>query len=196
MLSLDKLGRLVSRVRDAKYTLAIFTLLAIGVAAIGLPVTPMQLMGGALFGIWRGFALNLGTAVVGAVIGFYLARVFGKNTLKRLIERMANRSVKFTGPKARRTLVRLRLIPLTPFGAINFAAGLAGMRFWDFTIATAIGIIPSTAVFTYLAAQVIGGGAKARHAAIMHTLIASGVLLALSFLPALWDRLIGDKDEA
>jgi uncharacterized membrane protein YdjX (TVP38/TMEM64 family) len=189
VLSLDRLGHLVSRVRDSKFTLAIFVLLSIGVAAVGLPVTPMQLMGGALFGIWRGIALNWGTAVVGGILGFYLARAVGKNTLKRLVERMAHRTVKFSGPRARMRLFRLRLLPLTPFGAINFAAGLAGMKLWEFTVATAVGILPSVAVVTYFASQVLGGGAKARHTAIVHTLIAAGVLWVLSYTPRLWDKL-------
>jgi uncharacterized membrane protein YdjX (TVP38/TMEM64 family) len=195
LLSLDKLGRLISRIRDSKFTLAIFVLLSIGVAAVGLPVTPMQLMGGALFGIARGIALNWGTAVVGGIVGFYLARVFGKNALKRLVERMAHRNVKFSGPKARMRLFRLRLIPLTPFGAINFAAGLAGMKLWDFTLATAMGIIPSVAIITYFASQVLGGGAKARHAAIVDTIIAAGVLLVLSYGPTLWDKRHPQTDE-
>ena len=195
VLSLDRLGRLVARVRDAKFTLAIFILLSIGVAAVGLPITPMQLMGGALFGIWRGVLLNWGTAVVGAIAGFYLARLFGRNALKRLIERMAHRTVNFSGPTARMRLFRLRLIPLTPFGAINFAAGLAGMKLWEFALATAVGIIPSVAVITYFASQVLGGGAKARHAAIVHTVIAAAVLLVLSYTPALLDRISGRKDD-
>lgn len=193
-LSLLKLGDLVSRIRDARGTGVIFTLLFIGVAAVGLPITPMMLVGGALFGIWVGGLLNWGASIVGAIIGYYLARLLGKNALRRLVERMAHRTVKFSGSKARRTLLRLRLIPLTPFGGLNFAAGLGGMPFWDFVIATAIGTLPSIVVFTFFASEVLGGGAKARHDAIVDTIIAAGVLLLLSYAPALWDRVTGHSE--
>jgi uncharacterized membrane protein YdjX (TVP38/TMEM64 family) len=188
-VTLHKLVELVGRIRDARGTFVIFTVLFIVVAALGLPITPMILVGGALFGIWRGALLNWGAAIVGAVGGYYLARLFGKNALRHLVERMTQRSVKFSGPGARKALFRLRLIPLSPFGGLNFAAGLAGMSLPDFVIATALGTLPSIAVFTYFAAQVLGGGAKARHDAIVHTVVAALVLLLLSFAPTLWDRL-------
>lgn len=192
-MTLQQLVDLVARVRDARGTLFIFLVLFIVVAAVGLPITPMILMGGALFGIWRGGLLNWGAATVGAIGGYYLARLFGRNALRHLVERMMHRSVKFSGPRARRTLLQLRLIPVTPYGGLNFAAGLAGMPLVDFVIATAFGTLPSIAVFTYFASQVLGGGAKARHDAIIHTVIAAAVLLLLSFAPMLWDRLTGHK---
>ena len=191
-----KLQELMQRIRDARGTVFLFTLLFIAVAAVGLPITPMILMGGALFGVWRGVALNWVAALTGAFLCYHLSRALGKNAFRRIIERMARRRANFSGEKARRTLLRLRLIPLSPFGALNFAAGLSEMRIRDFLIATGIGILPSLTVYTYFASQVLGGGAKARNQAIVHTAIAAGVLLLMSFAPALWDKLHGSEDEA
>ena len=194
-LSVKSLWELITRIRDAHGTVMIFTLLFIAVAAIGLPITPLVLVGGVLFGIWKGVLLSWGASMIGAVIGYYVARKLGKNSLRRIVERLAGRHVQFAGRRARRTLLRLRLIPVSPFGGLNFAAGLAGMPFKDFFVATALGILPGLAIFTYFASQVLTGGKAARHTAIVHTLIAAGVLWALTYAPAVWDRFFGEEDD-
>ena len=196
LLTVAKLQGLMQRIRDARGTVFIFTLLFIAVAAVGLPITPMILMGGALFGVWRGVALNWVSAVTGAFLCYHLSRALGKNAFRRIIESMAQRSVNFSGPKARRTLLRLRLIPMSPFGALNFAAGLGEMRIRDFLIATSIGILPSLAVYTYFASRVLGGGTKARNEALVHTAIAAGILLVISFAPTVWDKLHGSEPDS
>ena len=192
-----KLQELMQRIRDARGTVFIFTLLFISVAALGLPITPMILMGGALFGGLKGGALNWLSALTGAFLGYQLAHALGKNAFRRIIERLARRSVNFSGPQARRTLLRLRLVPMSPYGALNFAAGLAGMKLRDFLAATGLGILPSICILTYFASKVLGGGSKARNEALMHTAIAAGIMLLFSFAPTLWDKFHGtDNDPA
>src|SRR3712207_6243761 len=44
----------------------------------------------------------------------------------------------------------LRLIPLVSFDAISYAAGLSGIRFRGFLLATALGMAPGTFAFVYL----------------------------------------------
>lgn len=38
----------------------------------------------------------------------------------------------------------MRLVPIVPFTAINYTAGLTGVRLRDYTLGTAVGIIPGT----------------------------------------------------
>ncbi len=38
----------------------------------------------------------------------------------------------------------MRLVPVLPFTAINYAAGLTSVRTRDYTIGTAVGIVPGT----------------------------------------------------
>ena len=193
-LSLQSLRNVVIRLRDARGTVFVYALLLTGVAAVGLPTTPLLLVGGVLFGLLRGTLISWLAMVAGAAIGYFLAHRVGKKALRRVIERMAGRNVDFSGEQARRTLLRLRLVPFTPYGALTFAAGLAGMRFRDFLTATALGVIPGVAILTYFSSQVLGG-AKTATGAIMHTVIAAVVISALSFAPNLWDRLVGRRSE-
>jgi len=42
---------------------------------------------------------------------------------------------------------------------VSYAAGLTSMRFWPFFLATGIGQLPATIVYSY-AGKMLGGGAK------------------------------------
>lgn len=43
----------------------------------------------------------------------------------------------------------LRLAPLVPYSALNYALGLTSVGFWPYAITSAIGIIPGTFLYTY-----------------------------------------------
>jgi uncharacterized membrane protein YdjX (TVP38/TMEM64 family) len=48
------------------------------------------------------------------------------------------------------TLFLVRLVPILPFSAVNYLAGLAGVRPSPYIMSTLIGMIPSAFIFTYL----------------------------------------------
>ena len=54
----------------------------------------------------------------------------------------------------------LRLSPLIPFNALNYASGVLSVSFWDYTVGC-VGMIPGCAAFVYLGAgleDMAGGG--------------------------------------
>src|SRR4030095_11451938 len=46
-----------------------------------------------------------------------------------------------------------RLLPGVAFDAISYAAGLTNMRFSNFLVATTLGIVPQTFLYSYLGRQ-------------------------------------------
>ena len=46
-----------------------------------------------------------------------------------------------------------RLLPFVPFDPISYLAGVSGMRFWPFFLATLIGQIPAGMAYSWLATQ-------------------------------------------
>jgi uncharacterized membrane protein YdjX (TVP38/TMEM64 family) len=46
-----------------------------------------------------------------------------------------------------------------PFDIVSYAAGLTSMKFWPFFLATGIGQLPATIIYSY-AGKMLGGGAK------------------------------------
>lgn len=132
---------------------AIYTAVVAASIPTGAALSPL---GGALFGPVLGCALAVTAATAGAVLLFLAARgTLGASLAERhggLIARLRPRLERdgFAG------LLALRLIPVVPFWLINIAAGLIGMRLADYAAATAIGIVPVTAVFTTAGAGFAG----------------------------------------
>ena len=80
-------------------------------------------------------------------------------------------------------------MPVVPFNVLSFAAGLAGIPFRSFLVATALGIIPGTLVYTYFADSLLAGVEGASRRAFVRVALAAALLLAISFAPSLIIRL-------
>ncbi len=118
---------------------------AVGVSFPGAVV--LTLAGGFLFGAVLGAALSVVAATIGAAAIFLIARSAFGDVLRlkagAFVARMADGFQK----DAFSYLLFLRLVPVFPFWAVNLVPALIGMRFAPFVVATAIGIIPGTAVY-------------------------------------------------
>ncbi len=154
-----------------------------------LPGSVLTLAGGALYGVWPGLLLNWAGAVLGATLSFLLARGLGRDFVVRRLRGRAAALDEGAGRHGFRTILVLRLIPVVPFSALNYAAGLSAVRLRDYVVATAIGILPAAFAYTYFAQAILAGSLEARRSAYLHVLVAGGLLVALSLLPVVWRRL-------
>jgi uncharacterized membrane protein YdjX (TVP38/TMEM64 family) len=57
-----------------------------------------------------------------------------------------------------------------------------------YAAATVVGILPGTAILSYFADSVLAGVGEARTRAVVHTVVAGLLLLALSFAPVAFRR--------
>jgi uncharacterized membrane protein YdjX (TVP38/TMEM64 family) len=190
-LDAGRTPELVAAVREAStHPLAApaFVLLYAVATILALPGSVLTLAGGAVFGFGYGVLLNWSGAMLGALGAYALGRRLGYDAISSMLGmrmRGLGRAVETHGLLA---LLRLRLIPLVPFNALNYGAALAGVRVKDYAVATALGIIPGTAIYTYFADALITGAAEARRDAFVRLAIAGGLLILLSFLPAIARR--------
>lgn len=193
-LTLDTLknnrAALLAFVESNKIVAALLYMAAyIGVVALSLPVgTVMTLSGGFLFGVPLGIALTVVGATLGAGALFMVARsAFGDVLRARAGPFMAKMADGFS-KDAFSYLLTLRLVPLFPFFAVNLVPALLGMRLLPYLVATAIGIIPGTSVFTAFGAG-LGeifdkGGEVSLKGVLSPTMIAALVGMGLlSLLP-------------
>jgi uncharacterized membrane protein YdjX (TVP38/TMEM64 family) len=139
--------------------LAPFLFLVIYAASVTLSLPQaalLTLIGGLLFGTVAGGILAAAGATIGAVSLFLIARSAfaeplakrGGTALAKLREELRQNGFAY--------LLALRLVPLVPFWLVNLAAPLCGMGLPQFTIATALGILPVTFITASIGAG-IGG---------------------------------------
>ena len=119
--------------------------------AAPLPAFLITFTNGLLFGIWWGAALSWSSAMLGAALCFYLARVLGRPMVVKLVSEPALDSAdRFFVRYGKHAIVIARLFPFVPFDPISYGAGLTGMRFVGFWVATGIGQLPATLLYSYL----------------------------------------------
>ncbi len=131
---------------------------AVAYAAISLsplPKTVFSLAAGAVFGIAEGIPVVLAGAMAGAVCAFFIGRVLGRDVVRRLTGRRVERLDDLLERRGLWALLVARLVPLVPFTAINYAAGLTRLPLLTFAFATFIGILPTTTA--YVAVGAYGG---------------------------------------
>ncbi|MEE9132333.1 MAG: TVP38/TMEM64 family protein [Gemmatimonadota bacterium] len=155
--------------------------------AFGLPGTIPTLAGGAIFGVARGMLYNTIGANLGALGAFLLARYLGRDFVARVLKGKAAILDEKIGEHGFGTMLYLRLIPLVPFNALNFGAGISRVSVRDYVLGSLIGMLPGTLVYTYFADALIRGTGEARREAFLHFLVAAGTLVAFTLITG-WIR--------
>lgn len=131
---------------------ALFFTLYLGLALIPCPKALLTAAGGALFGLWAGAGLALGAALVGAIISFGLGRILGREAVDRLIHGRVARVDSLLSDHGLSAVLIVRLVPLVPYIAINYASGLSGVKFRHFALGSALGMVPGSLAYAALGA--------------------------------------------
>jgi uncharacterized membrane protein YdjX (TVP38/TMEM64 family) len=194
--SLRAAVRRAREMRDAGWASPAFVLFYAGATALGLPITPLTLAAGVIFGVVLGASLSWAGAVIGAGGGYLLARRLGASAVRTLAGQRAERLEQLSESTGFLTLLRLQLIPVVPLSALNVACGVARVRFGTYVAAAAVGVIPGSVIYAYFADQVIAGAAGADTRSRTGIIVASLLLLALTFVPTLAGRLRGRRARA
>ena len=191
-LTREGIGEAIELLRGNPWAPLIFVATYATATALAVPGTILTLAGGAVFGFYWGTLFNFVAANIGANAAFVLARTLGGDGVRRLMgdDSAALRKLdRVVGKHGFRGLLTLRLIPLVPFNALNFGSGLVALKWRTYAVATLVGILPGTAVYTFFADSLLQGSLEASRDALYSVLLAGGLLLLLSFLPAILKRL-------
>ncbi len=116
------------------------------------PKALLTALGGVLFGLWLGALLSWVAAVLGAVAAFALGRVLGRDAVDRLTRGRVARADRLLAAHGFAAVVAARLVPVLPFTAINYVAGLSGVGWRPYLAGTALGIVPGTMAYAALGA--------------------------------------------
>jgi uncharacterized membrane protein YdjX (TVP38/TMEM64 family) len=163
-----------------------FTLMVIQSIVAPIPAFLITLSNAAIFGWWQGAILSWSSAMAGAALCFFIARVLGRDAVEKLTSKGAMESVDvFFEKYGKHTIVVCRLLPFVSFDFVSYAAGLTNMRFWSFFIATGLGQLPATIVYSYVGGTLTGGAQK--------LFVGLLTLFALSILIAVAKKVYNDK---
>jgi len=129
---------------------ALFGLLYALVTLLPLPKNVFAALAGVLFGLVLGVVVVLLAALLGAAAAFTLSRVLGRDAVERITGSRVARVDALLNQRGIPAVIAVRLVPVLPCTAINYAAGLTSVRTRDYAIGTAVGIVPGTVSFVAL----------------------------------------------
>ncbi len=113
-----------------------------------LPGTLLTAMGAAIFGPYWGFLYVWTGAMIGAALAFLIGRYLGRDFAASLIGDKLKRFDDAIERNGFATVLYLRLMYF-PFTPMNFGMGLTKVRFVDYLLGTALGILVGTFIFTF-----------------------------------------------
>lgn len=126
---------------------------------IPIPPTLYTLAGGFTFGFFLGTVLTVTGATLNASICFLLARFLGKDFVDRVSRGKFDRLNERLKDSGFKTLLLIRTSPIgPPFDLVSYVSGVLKVPFWHHFLATMIGIIPATAVYSYFGGSITKGG--------------------------------------
>ncbi|TEB07432.1 TVP38/TMEM64 family inner membrane protein YdjZ [Pelotomaculum schinkii] len=135
-----------------------FLLMVLQSIAAPLPAFIITFANAGIFGWVNGAILSWSSAMAGAVICFFIARYLGRDTVVKFTSNKALKSIDdFFKHYGKYAILIARLLPFISFDIVSYAAGLTSMGFWPFFIATGIGQLPATIVYSYVGGMLTGG---------------------------------------
>lgn len=163
-----------------------FILMILQSIAAPIPAFLITLSNAAIFGWVWGAVLSWSSAMAGAALCFFLARALGRGPVEKLTSKGAMASVDvFFERYGKHTIFICRLLPFVSFDFVSYGAGLTNMKFWSFFIATGIGQLPATIVYSYVGGTLTGGAQK--------LFLGLMSLFALSIMIAIAKKVYNDK---
>ncbi len=136
--------------------LVVFAAIYAVATVLMIPGSALTLIGGAAFGFTLGTFSVWSGATVGLGLAFLVARRFARERVSAWLEgrpsfAAIDRAVAKEGWKI---VLLTRLTPVFPFSFQNYAYGLTGVSFLGYLIASAVGILPGTMLYVYIASGV------------------------------------------
>ena len=165
-----------------------FILMVLQSVAAPIPAFLITLSNAAIFGWVKGAMLSWSSAMAGAALCFFLARALGRDAVERLTSKGAMESVDvFFERYGKYAILICRLLPFVSFDFVSYGAGLTNMGFWSFFIATGIGQLPATIVYSYVGGTLTGGAQK--------LFLGLLTLFALSIMIGIAKKVYNDKQK-
>ncbi|MBM4762971.1 TVP38/TMEM64 family protein [Bacillus sp. B15-48] len=156
-----------------------------------LPAFVITFANGLLFGWFYGAILSWSSAMLGAVICFYIAKFLGRPVVEKIVTKKAlDWWDQFFGKYGKHSVFLARILPIVSFDLVSYAAGVTSIRFWQFFWATGLGQLPATILYSYLGQNATG---TVQILFILFTVVTALAVLGVIFKPKIEAKLRAKK---
>ncbi len=159
-----------------------FLMMVLQSVAAPIPAFVITFANAMVWGWQKGAILSWTSSMAGAALCFFLSRVYGRGLTEKLVSKFALEEVDgFFARYGKNTIFVARLLPFVPFDPISYAAGLTPMSFGGFFLATGLGQLPATIVYSYAAAKSTNPSTFVQGLLILFGVVGAGYLAKLIY---------------
>jgi len=129
----------------------------IGIAVLALLVFPraaVAAVAGLVYGPAPGTLYAVLGTTIGATVAFAVGRALGRAYLVQRIGARLGSVDRWLDRRGFLAVLYARILPVVPFGLLNYGFGTTRVRPWVFVVGTAAGILPSTYLYATLGGAV------------------------------------------
>lgn len=149
--------------------LAIFGLIFINtmIPPLPIPAPLIEVVAGVTLGFWEGFFVVWISQIITSCSAFIVTRLIGRKFFNKFIENKLFTSYRnFVKEKGSKAVLITRLTMSAPFNFVSFFAGVTSMSFAGFSLATILGTVPESIIYTF-----IGSILRRTHLSLFYVLI-------------------------
>jgi uncharacterized membrane protein YdjX (TVP38/TMEM64 family) len=154
----------VRQMRVYIQSFGIFSPVAVGILIVlstvipplPLPVPLVELAAGVAFGFINGSIVVWVSQIVSSVLAFYIAKLFRKKIvgLSIIKDKRWIFYKSYLEKKGAFAIFLIRFAMAAPFNIVSYLAGLTQMKIESFIVATALGTIPESLLYTFIGSQI------------------------------------------
>jgi uncharacterized membrane protein YdjX (TVP38/TMEM64 family) len=126
-----------------------------------LPAFLITFANAAVFGWWQGAILSWSSAMAGALLCFYIARIAGRDVVEKINKNFSLQKLdEYFDRYGKHTILICRLLPFISFDFISYAAGLTAIKPIPFMISNGLCQLPGSIFYYSMWAFVLYSGKK------------------------------------
>lgn len=140
---------------NKKLSILIYLILSATRTLIFLPAGIYALASGLTFGSLLGTFLTVIGTTLSGIIAFYISKLLGRDIVQKIVGNRAKNIDNIVKNKGMIYVIYLRIVPILPFDAVSYAAGLTQISIFHFALGTLIGSLPGAFVYNYLGSNMM-----------------------------------------
>jgi uncharacterized membrane protein YdjX (TVP38/TMEM64 family) len=126
-------------------------LMVVQAVAAPVPAILVAFANGLAFGVVWGGLLTIAGQTLAAAVCFWIARALGRGPAEALTSSLGLETAdRWLTRLGARGIILLRLVPGISFDVVSYGAGLTGIGFAPFLVATMVGVTPQAFLYAYL----------------------------------------------
>lgn len=187
-LSIDRMSQWAGLMRDSPWAMLPVTLAYVVGCMVVFPLSLLVIATALAFGFWEGFLYAYVGSLAGAAVTYEMGRVMGYASMARMAGTTVDRINHYVSHRGILTMTIMDIFPVAPFSVVNMVAGASHMRFRDYFIGSAIGLIPGLLIIILFGQQL---QATLARPSWFNLVVLIGIILAVLVALLLLRRPIG-----